>query len=586
MARSAWLAAALLLAFGCSEVRYTVRPIEDNSRIQVSMTFDAKPGPVELQMPNWSPGAYTLSVRGKEVRDFRCTDAAGNPVVFEHPADNSWKGSLAKAGPITVAYTVPARYEFGALHYSGPPTYLYIVGRKNEPCRLTLDLPKEWSVAVGLDPVGDSPIQYAAPNYDVLADNPVTAGDFIECGYTSHGRPVRIVLRGQDRAKVNQEQLTKLCKTISDCEGDFFGGVPYRTYVWHFGVGSLQGGGLEHLSSTQIALGHELGPTTAHVCAHELFHLWNVKRIRPRVLGPFDYTQLPRTGALYWMEGVTDYYASLLTLRCGLSTEEEFLKDAAEKVAKIRANPARLEVSPYESSLREPDENDGKGNGGGWRLNYYDAGWLVGLCLDLELRTRTHGGHSLDDVERALWDLCRDDQPGFEEGEIERQFVRLGGSREYFERVVMKPGELPVEEALERTGLRLVKDSNTFVDKGFDLSGTYGSPKVSVDSIRPFAAAAGLAEDDVLLEVNAKPVMGTTMEDSIAKASAALGHLHAGDSIKLKVRRGDAELDVTITAVEASVPVFRVVDDAAGDGTRLELRKRWYTGAGGPHGPG
>jgi predicted metalloprotease with PDZ domain len=556
------------------EIRYLVAPIGDDTRVKVTMKFEAEPGPIELQMPDWSPGAYDLAFHGRKVSDFQWLDAAGAPIAFRHDRDDTWSGTLAKAGETTLEYTVPAHFEAGALHFGGPSTYLYVVGRKEEPCRLSLGLPPGWKVAVGLDPVGASPTEYAAPDYDVLADSPVTAGDFIDLHYTSHGKPMTIALRGDLRAKVDPDKIVKLCQTVSDCEGDFFGELPFHKYVWHCMVFGSEdgGGGLEHLSSTQIALAQGVGPLAARVCAHEFFHLWNVKRIRSKPLGPFDYTKLPRTGALYWLEGVTDYYASLFLTRSGYLGEEAFLKDLADNVRRARSNPARLEVSPYESSLRVGEANDGLGNGGGWRVSFYELGWLAGLCLDVDLRVRTNGARSLDDVELALWSLCKDGRPGFEEGEIERQYVRAGGSGEFFEKVVMKPGEMPVEEALERLGLHLERSEQTFVDKGFDTSTTVGSPKISVDSPRPFATAAGLAENDVLLEVNGHAVLAATMRESLAKMGEAMGEVKAGDALRLKVDHAGVEKEITITAVTASSPVFKVVADEPADATRLALR--------------
>jgi predicted metalloprotease with PDZ domain len=226
------------------------------------------------------------------------------------------------------------------------------------------------------------------------------------------------------------------------------------------------------------------------------------------VLGPFDYTKLPKTGALYWLEGVTDYYSSLFMLRSGYLGEDAFLKDIADNLARAKSNPARPEVSVFESSMRVGEANNGRGNGDGWRISYYDLGWLAGMCLDLDLRTRTGGKKSLDDVERSLFAICRDGKPGFEEGEIERQYVLAGGSQDCFEGIVMKPGEYPIEEMLGRAGLLVQESKNTFVDKGFDLTGTVGSPVVSADSVRPFAVAAGLASDDIILEINGQPIVG------------------------------------------------------------------------------
>src|SRR5262249_26854813 len=178
--------------------------------IKVTMRFEAGPGPLELQMPNWSPGDYELKLHGKKVADLHGRDAAGAPVAFDHAADNSWKGAVAESGEVTVDYTVPAQFEAGALHFGGAGPYPYVGRRHKEPGHLTLVSPADWKVAVGLDPTGESEIEYDAPGYDVLADNPVTAGDFIELHYTSHGKPLTIALRGALRSALEPEKIVDL----------------------------------------------------------------------------------------------------------------------------------------------------------------------------------------------------------------------------------------------------------------------------------------------------------------------------------------------------------------------------------------
>lgn len=562
-----------------AEVRYSVQTVNDNTRLQVTIRFAAGPGPVELQMPNWAPGAYVLSYPGTKVESFAWLDASGNPVAFEHRGENSWRASLPQKGEAIVEYTVPMHLEGGALHYGGPATYMYVVGRKEEACRLDLQLPAGWKVATGLDAVGRSNTRYKAPTYDVLADNPVTAGDFIDYHYTSHGRPVTIALRGPLRGNVNEAKVLKMCKAITDTEGDFFHGVPYHKYVWHFGVTSAAdgGGGLEHLSSTQISLAQGVGPLSARVCAHEFFHLWNVKRIRAKVLGPFDYTRLPKTGALYWLEGVTDYYASVLITRSGYLGRDALLKDIASNYARVETNPAHLEVSPYDSSLRVGEAAGGRGNSNGYQISYYNLGWLVGLCLDLDLRDRTQGRKSLDDVELALWQQCKANRPGFEEGDIERHYVEQGGSREFFRKVVMHPGELPVAEELMKIGYKLEMKPRTTVDFGFSLTAAAGATLASVTSVKPMAT--GLAADDQLLEINGVSVAGRTLDESLDKARVILLALTPGSGpLRLKIRHAGQDQEISYPLTEATAPYPFITDTNPTDKTILARREAWFRG--------
>jgi predicted metalloprotease with PDZ domain len=253
------------------------------------------------------------------------------------------------------------------------------------------------------------------------------------------------------------------------------------------------------------------------------------------------------SGALYWLVGVTDFYASLMLTRSGVRDEKALWDDLCDNYSNVISNPARLEVSPYESSQRVGEANDGLGNGEGWKISYYNLGWLAGFCLDMDLRERTHGKRTLDDVERALWSICRKG-PGFEEGEIERQYVRLGGSKEVFERVVMKPGELPISENLAKLGLAISAIQHTHVDHDFGTSANINRPNIAAADVTRNALAAGLKDGDMILEVNGKPVIGKTMRQSLDLLDACLHDLKAGDPIKIKVTRDGAPMEFTFEA--------------------------------------
>ena len=575
---TAAFAFSLLVALAIADIQYVVTPMPDVNKLKVQMVFDARPGPFELQMPNWAPGAYFFNAFGRNVADFALKDDKG-AIAFEKIGDDTWKVASYGGGRVMADYTVPCQMVDATMHYSGPSTYLYIVGRKEEDCKLDLNVARGWGIAVGLDGSGT---EYHAPNYDVLADNPVTMGNYIELTYSSRGKPHIIALRGAPKSQVDQNKILDVCKHVTESQADFFGGLPYNKYVWHFNVtpGQDGGGGLEHLSSTQITLAAGVGPGSVRVISHEFFHLWNVKRIRSKVLGPFDYTQLPKTGALYWLEGVTDYYASLLLLRYGWMDEAAFHNDLIRNLNSVRSNPARLEVSPYESSMRVGETNNGRGNSNGWRISYYNLGWLVGLCLDIELRAQTQGRRSLDDVTRALWQLCRDpNKPGFEEDEIRKQCVRFGGPAmgEFFDKVVMKAGELPIEEQLKKVGLELAQVEESFVDPQFDFAPIFGGGNgVRIARVRGGAETSGLIADDVVLEVNGASIASATSFEALGKANTAVRAVGAGTALKLKIRRAGEEKEFSVTPIEAKRSLWKVIDGKVLDPEKLALRKGWY----------
>lgn len=473
--------ALLLGACSYAQLSYTVSDGADSGHLKVVLSFKANSDQTELQMPNWAPGSYrysfgwqrisdpSASVNGAKVELTRREEGALPKIV-------TWAASTKKGQSVTVTYEVPVQFANGIGHYAGPATYMYPVGRTQEPCSLSFAFAKPTPIAIGIDPVKEN-LSYKIDTYDHLADNPVTYGNFIVDTYTQYGKTHFIVYRGPEKAvgEVDREYVKKACQFVTMMEGDFFGGkVPYNRYVWHFAVNSAPdgAGGLEHLSSTEISMGSGVGPGVVGVYAHEFFHLWNVKRIRAKVLGPFDYTTLPQTGALWWLEGVTDYYAHTLLGRYDWFGKNERFADPKEKlygtlvqnVTAVRARQDRMKVSPYDASYRVRDAANGQGNSQGYLVSYYDTGWLCGFCLDVEILDKTKGKYSLDDVEHALLDLCKDNKPGFEEGEIRKLLVKYGGDSlgDFYDTIILKPGELPVEAQLAKLGLDLKDVEETY----------------------------------------------------------------------------------------------------------------------------
>lgn len=574
--------AALLCsaAFSPAEIRYTVKPLPQENLLRITISFPAQAGATELQIPNWGPGSYRFVDNYRNVADFKAAEA-GADLKIEKPNDYTWRVTTPSAGEVSVNYTLRGQLADGAMHYGGPATYMYVVGRKDETCTLALDVSGDWKVACGLDETRGKKNAFSAPTYDVLADNPVTMGDFILDAYTVRGKPHYIAYRGANRANIDREYVKKFCSFISTSLGDFWGGLPYSKYVWHFAVtpNADGGGGLEHLSSTQITLAVGAGPRCVHVCAHEFFHLWNVKRLRAKVLGPFDYTQLPQTGALWLQEGVTDYYASLLMFRYGWWDENEFWSHIVRNVTNVRNNSARLEVSPNEASMRVSEAANGRGNSNGYRISYYDLGWVAGLCLDIEIRAQSGGNHSLDDVVHALNAMCKNGQPGFEEDEIRKQCIRFGGPSlgDFYDRVIMKPGELPVEEQLAKVGLGMDSRVNRSVDPLFDWMARGVDPAPRVVRVRGDAASK-LKADDYVLSIGGVSCEGKGTQQISERTGAVLAALKEGAPTKLKVKRGDETLEVEITPVGRAPSGLRVGFGDLSDRSKRDQRMKWYYG--------
>jgi len=475
------LAAGLLLLAGAmpalgqpAPVRqeYRVAPLPprggESGRVRVSLRITGLEGrqSVRLQMPAWSPGDYRVANHGRNVRDAAAT-AGARTLVVARPDDHTWEVQTGGAEAVEFAYTLPStrpglfsenvRVEERWAFLNGPATFVYVEGRKGEPCLLRVDLPAGWARAVSpLDPLppvpGGGP-RFQAPDYDTLADSPLVLGDVETREFSEAGRP-HVVAFFRDHRGMEYDGFAPILRRIVAEQLRLMGGPPYSRYVFFVDVGG-PGGGLEHINSCRIGSGRSPAGI-AGLASHEFFHLWNVKRIRPEVLGPFDYVQPPRTRNLWFAEGVTSYYGNLSVLRAGLCTVEEYLAGLAATITGYRSNPARRRVTPDESSLRVWEAGNSSGYGG---LSYYQAGELIGLCLDLRLRHATQGRSSLDSVMRDLLARHAPPRPGYPEDGIREAVIRAGGAEmgPFYDRLCRTTRELPLAECLAHAGLFLAQ---------------------------------------------------------------------------------------------------------------------------------
>ena len=351
-----------------------------------------------FHMPNWEPGAYEFQAFGERVADLAARAGApgAEALPVTRPAADTWKVERGTAESVVLTYRLPVGRRRAGVHFTGPETFLYLEGferRGTHELRLA-GIPAGWTVATGLSPLDAAGGRYLARDYDELVDCPVTCAPLFVARTVVKGCPVEYTYDGDAaRARRSHEAIVPDVAKIVAWQFDFFGEVPFDRYVFHFTVGRRGGvAGLEHRNSTEISLSADAvfeSKIALSVIAHEFFHLWNVKRIRSRPIHPFDYLHVPEMDALWFHEGVTDYYASVCLLRTGIYDEAEFLAEMARAW----------------SACNSTDD-------------YYTRGTAWGFALDLEIRRRTDGRRSLDDVLREMnWiyahpDRGVDESPG------------------------------------------------------------------------------------------------------------------------------------------------------------------------------
>jgi len=566
-------------------VSYTVSvPKPTSSLLHVVMDVRGVTGPsVDVAMPAWSPGSYNLHWAAKNVQRFTAQDASGRALTAAMVDTSVWR--IKPAAPtMRITYDVYMGASFvNDTHATivGTRSLMFLVGRTPYPApgvlTITVEAPAGWKLATGLDAV--RPGVFTAADYDTLVDAPIEASPELEIVTFEHERSTyEIVIHA--RHNYDTTRLRDDVRKIVAEEVRLMGGAPYQRYVFFFHGTNGGSGGLEHLNSTQITFGRyaQTNVDAYHrfqfVIAHEFYHLWNVKRIRPEVLGPFDYSRPQHTRNLYVSEGMTSYFAALSLVRSGVWDRATFYDDLAKNIQELQGQPGHLLTSAEMSSWYTWNRPDNSAN---VTISYYTKGQIVGTLLDLELRGRTSGRKSLDDVFRQLLAEHGLPKPGFAEdggfrGAVEK--VAASGSAagdfgDFFTRYVSGLDELPYDAMLARVGLKLEITRAPAV-RSIGVPTRTEADRLIVDSVPPSGAGydAGLMPGDVLVALDDERVIPATF-------AARLNDRPAGGSVKLQVMRGDRLLALTVALQEERTPAYKIVEDPAAPAAVRALREAW-----------
>jgi predicted metalloprotease with PDZ domain len=437
----------------------------------------ASPGPVaELCFPVWTPGSYLVREHVRHAEALRAEDGLGRPLTVRRLDKHRVSIATGGAPEVVLRWRTYANEltvrtcHLDATHgyVNGAALFPYAAGRLQEPCELEVVAPEGWEVSTALE---GGPTRFTARDFDELADSPLEIGRHELLRFEAAGKAHEIALWG--RARVDRERLVADVKRIVETFAAQLGGLPYERYLFIVHLVDRRRGGLEHARSTTLSIGRggffprDAYEETLALVAHEFFHLWNVKRLRPAAFTPYDYGREQYTRLLWWFEGVTSYYDGLALVRAGLTEPKRWLKALGQGFTALARAPGAAKMSAEEASflawvkLYRPDENSGNS-----AVSYYLKGELVALALDLALR---RAGGSLDALLRTL--IGRHAERGLPEDGVERAVAEVlgeGEARAFFERWVR--GVAPLEPALETVGLRLRRRAAA----GFDDKG--GSP--------------------------------------------------------------------------------------------------------------
>jgi predicted metalloprotease with PDZ domain len=490
----------------------------------VEATLERPGARPELVFPVWTPGSYLVREYARHVEGLSALDGAGRPLALERLDKHRIRVSAEGADRVVLRFRVYANeLTVRTCHLDGTHGFLngaavfpYAPGRERDPHVLEIEPPDGWSVATALE---GGPNTFTARDYDELADSPVEIGTHRLVRFTALGKPHAIALWG--RGNLDEGRLAEDARRVVEALGTLLGGLPYDRYLFIVHLTDKRRGGLEHARSTTLNV-HRMGffPPDAYeetlaLLAHEFFHVWNVKALRPAAFVPFDYTREQYTRLLWWFEGATSYYDQLTLARAGLVEPKRYLRNLGQALTSLERTPGACKMSVEEASFLawvkhyRPDENSPNS-----AVSYYLKGELVAFALDLALRG---AGRSLDELLRTL--LARHAVTGLPEDGVERAVAELLGperTRAFFDAYVRGTARLAPE--LEGVGRRLLRRAAAgFDDKGGTPpkpddgrppAGWLGAelasgPKLLVQSVRegsPAARAGLYAEDEIVAE--------------------------------------------------------------------------------------
>jgi predicted metalloprotease with PDZ domain len=544
---------------------------------------------VELTMAVWTPGSYLIREYARHVENVAARGEDSESLTVTKTAKNRWSIATRGAGTVVVTYRVYGRemsvrtnwIESGFALINGAPTFLTLADSDRRPHEVLLTLPARWSRAITAMPgVGGAPNRFCVSSYDVLVDSPILAGNPAIYNFTVDGKPHRLVNEGE-AGVFDGRRAARDLEAIAREHHRFWGSVPYDSYTC-LNLITESGGGLEHGDSAVLMTSRWATRTRKpylgwlELASHELFHVWNGKRLRPIELGPFDYERETYTRSLWVVEGITDYYGDLLVHRAGLSTREEFFTSLSEKIEMLQTTPGRSVQSMANASFDtwikfyRPDENSPNTS-----MSYYVKGGVIAFLLDFEIRHVSGGTRSLDDVMRVAYGRFSGER-GFIEQEFRALVEEVAAARfeSFWSSVLDDTGELEYSRALELLGLRFkapapeagkaprraTLGATTKVDAG----------RLVISQVRRGTPAheAGLNVDDEIIAVDDFRVRWDQLDGRMEQYVA-------GDRVSILLARRDrlVRLDVTLGAEPARTWQLEV--NPAATAAQRKLLDQW-----------
>lgn len=543
-----------------------------------------KNGYIDIKMPVWTPGSYLIREYAKNVEAFTAL-AGGKTVPSTKVSKNTWRVQTGEDN-LTIRYRVYANeltvrtsfvdIEHGYVTPAG--MFMYHDALKNIPLRVVVQPYKTWkNVATGLEPVPGETFTYEAPNLDILIDSPLEIGNHKTFTFTAAGVPHTVAMFGD--VEYEEERLKADYKRICETTASVVGEHPCQHYtfiVQHIPPG---GGGLEHLNSTTLETNRNAYSTEANykrffgLVAHEYFHLWNVKRIRPVALGPFDYENENYTHMLWLSEGCTSFYSEYIQMRAGFYTPTEYVGLVAGGITGVENQPGTRVQSVAESSWDawikgyRPNENSANST-----ISYYSKGSVLGHLMNLSILAGSNGQRNMDDLMRYLYnEYYKKLKRGFTDEEFRQAAEQIAGRKldAFFNVAVNSAEPINYNAYFEPVGMQLVNAAAQTQDGFLGTATVFSNGKTTITGVRRGSAAYtdGLNVGDEIISVDRVRVGDNLL--------GLIGNRRVGETLKVLVNRGGFLREIPVKLTQNPLVSYRLVPLPNQTAEQKALYNKW-----------
>lgn len=552
---------------------------------------------VDVKMPVWTPGSYLIREFEKSVEGFTAS-ASGKVLKVQKVRKNIWRVFSARANDIKINYRVYA-FEISVRtafidesHAFLSPTgiFMYPEGMIKSSSTVKIIPFNTWSkVSTGLPPVAGQTFTYKASDFDILFDSPIEVGNQDVFEFTASGVRHEVAMYGG--GNYDKEKLKVDMAKIVEQETAVYGENPNKYYLFIVHNFARGGGGLEHLNSTTLGASRDAYKTEKgykgflSLVAHEYHHLWNVKRLRPVALGPFDYDNENYTTNLWVAEGFTSYYENKYILRAGFDDANGFVNGLAGGIATVLNTPGAKVQSASASSYDawiigyRPNENSKN-----VAISYYNKGEVIGILMDLEIINATKGAKSLDDVMKAMYLQCKTLKRGYTDSEFKAMVEKISGISftNFWAKYVNGVDDAEYVKYFGYAGVNVSTENATPDKPVTGASAQLTNDGLAVTSTTRASAAwdAGLNVNDVIVQID-----GVTIDEAIStlklrapqvslESLPVIAKKQIGDVLRLKVKRDGIEKEISLTLkANPSVRLKATIDESASPAQKVVLAK-------------